>query len=68
MLTKMFGVVVLAGLVVLATAAWYQLSGHHVPAGQPLLADLRSDSLDSLKTDFNGSAESIRIVLLLSPT
>jgi hypothetical protein len=56
-------------VVVLALAALYQLSGgHHVPRGQPLLGELTSDSLDSLKADFNGSAGGIRIVLLLSPT
>jgi len=29
---------------------------------------LTSDSLDSLKADFNASADNVRIILLLSPT
>jgi hypothetical protein len=63
----MFSVVIVLGVVVLALAVRYQLSGH-VPAGQPSLSELTSDSLDSLKADFNESADGIRIVLLLSPT
>jgi len=64
----MFSMVIVIGVVALALAARHQLPGHHVPAGQPSLGELTSDSLDSLKTDFNGSADGVRIVLLLSPT
>jgi hypothetical protein len=44
------------------------LAGHQAPAGQPPLADLSGESLDSLKADFNSSADGVRIILLLSPT
>ena len=64
----MFSVVIVVGVVVLALAVRYQLLGHHVPAGQPSLSELTSDSLDSLKADFNASADGVRIILLLSPT
>jgi hypothetical protein len=68
MRTKVLSVVIVVGLVVLALAARYQLSGHRVPAGQPSLGELTSGSLDSLQAEFNRSADSVRIVLLLSPT
>jgi hypothetical protein len=64
----MFSVVIVVGVVVLALAVRYRLSGHHVPAGPRPLSDLTTDSLDSLKADFNASADGVRIVLLLSPT
>jgi hypothetical protein len=65
MMTAVFLVV---AVVVLALIARYYLAGHRVPAGQPPLAELSSDSLDSLKADFNQSADGVRVVLLLSPT
>jgi hypothetical protein len=61
-------VFVVAAVVVLAVIARYQLAGHHVPAGQPPLAELTSKSIGSLKADFNRSSDGLRIVLLLSPT
>jgi hypothetical protein len=64
----MFSVVIVVGVVLLALAVRYQLSGHRVPARQPSLSELTSDSLDSFKADFNVSADGVRIVLLLSPT
>ena len=65
MMTAIFLVV---ALVVLALIALYYLAGHRVPAGQPPLTELTRDSLDSLKADFNRSADGVRVVLLLSPT
>jgi hypothetical protein len=60
--------VLLVAVVVLAVVARYHFAGHQVPAGQPPLADLTSQSLGSLKADFNRSADGLRIILLLSPT
>ena len=60
--------IIVACVVAVAVAVLYQLFGHQVPAGQPSLGELTSDSLDSLKADFNASADDVRIVLLLSPT
>jgi hypothetical protein len=59
---------VVIAVVVLAAIARYVFASHRVPAGQPALAELTSDSLGSLKADFNRSADGLRIVLLLSPT
>ena len=64
----MTAVFVVIAVVVLAVIARYYFAGHQVPAGQAPLAELTSKSLDSLKADFNRSADGVRIVLLLSPT
>lgn len=61
-------VLAVVALVVLAVIARYQLAGHQVPAGQAPLAELTGKSLDTLKADFNRSADGLRIILLLSPT
>jgi hypothetical protein len=61
-------VFVVIAVVVLAVVARYYFAGHQVPAGQGPLAELTSESLGSLKADFNRSADGLRIVLLLSPT
>jgi hypothetical protein len=68
MRTTMFSVIVVVAVVALAMAVRYELFSHQVPAGQPSLRELTSDSLDSLKADFNTSADGVRIILLLSPT
>lgn len=59
--------VIVVGVVVLATVALKSFAGHQAPAGQPPLADLTRDSLDSLKAEFNRSAGG-KVILLLSPT
>lgn len=64
----MIGVVVVIFVVVLVLGARLYLAGHQTPAGQPPMMDLTGNSLDSLKADFNRSADGIRIILLLSPT
>ncbi len=63
-------IVVLLGIaaVVMLVAARFYFSGHQVPAGQPPLADLNTDSLDTLKSDFNRNSDRVRVILLLSPT
>jgi len=64
----MFSVIIIVGIVALAVAWRYELFSHQVPAGQPSLREVTSGSLDSLKADFNASADGVRIILLLSPT
>jgi hypothetical protein len=64
----MFSVMVVVCMVVIIMGARYYLGGHRVPAGQPPLAEFTDGSLDSLKADFNRSADGVRIILLLSPT
>lgn len=61
-------VLAVIALVVLAVIARYHFAGHQVPAGQAPLAELRGKSIDTLKADFNRSADGLRIILLLSPT
>ena len=55
-------------LLVVLGAAYYFYGGHSVPKGQAPLVSLSSGDLAPLKTAFNASASSIRIVVMLSPT
>jgi hypothetical protein len=47
---------------------YYLYGGHSVPKGQPPLVSFSSGDITPLKTEFNASASSIRVVLMLSPT
>jgi hypothetical protein len=49
-------------------ALYYLYGGHSTPKGQPPLVNFSSGDLTSLKTAFNSSASSVRVVLMLSPT
>jgi hypothetical protein len=49
-------------------ALYYFYGGHSTPKGQPLLVSFSSGDLMPLKTAFNDSASSIRVVVMLSPT
>jgi hypothetical protein len=49
-------------------SAYYFYGGHSVPKGQPPLVSFSPGDLAPLKTAFNASASSIRIVVMLSPT
>ena len=42
--------------------------GSSVPAGQQALVHLHPSNFDSLKKSFNESADSVRVVVMLSPT
>jgi hypothetical protein len=55
-------------LLVVLGAAYYLYGGHSVPTGQPPLMSFSSGDLAPLKTAFNASASSIRVVVMLSPT
>ena len=62
-------VLVLFLLVALAGGfSWYLWGERHTPAGQPPLATLTAASLETLRSEFNGHADKVRIVVLLSPT
>jgi len=54
--------------IILLLAARFYFSGHQVPAGQPPLAEMNSESLAILKSDFNQNPDRLRLILLLSPT
>jgi hypothetical protein len=49
-------------------AVYYFNGGHLAPQGQPPLVSFSSGDLTPLKTAFNGSSSSIRVVVMLSPT
>jgi hypothetical protein len=47
---------------------YYLYGGSTAPEGQQLLVRLNSSNLRSLKDAFNGSANSVRLLVLVSPT
>ena len=49
-------------------AIFYLYVGSSVPAGQQPLVHLHPSNLDSLKKSFNESADSVRVMVMLSPT
>jgi hypothetical protein len=49
-------------------AVYYFYGGHSTPKLQPPLARFSSGDLTPLKTAFNSSASSVRVVAMLSPT
>jgi hypothetical protein len=55
-------------LLVVFGAVYYFYGGHSTPKGQPLLVGFSSGDLTPLKTAFNTSASSIRVVVMLSPS
>jgi hypothetical protein len=56
-----------AVLLALLAAAYFSWPGH-APAGQTVLTELDNKTLSGLQTEFNRSAGSLRVILLLSPT
>ena len=57
-----------AALLIAFGAVFYMYGGHLTPKGQPPLFSFSSGDLMPLKTAFNASASSIRVVVMLSPT
>ena len=47
---------------------YYLYLGSTVPPGQQPLVRLDNSNIESLKTSFNDSADSVRVVVMLSPT
>lgn len=61
--------IVIAGvLAAFCLTFWAVATRHQTPAGQPRLATVSEQSLPQLKEEFNGSPDSERVLLLLSPT
>lgn len=54
-------------LLALLAGAYFSWPGH-APAGQPVLIELDNKTLSGLQTEFNRTAGSLRVILLLSPT
>ena len=48
--------------------AYYLYGGSTVPTGQQPLVRLTDSNLSLLKDSFNGSANSVRVIVMLSPT
>ncbi len=64
-------VILISVAVVIASAllaVYYFYLGSTVPNGQPPLARLNSSNIGSLKNAFNESANSVRVIVMLSPT
>jgi hypothetical protein len=62
-----YGLVAVVGAIVLFVVYSLYL-GSTVPTGQQPLVRLDNSSIDSLKKSFNESADSVRVVVMLSPT
>jgi hypothetical protein len=45
-----------------------QFGTHHAPKGQPALVHLDTHSLEILRGAFNAAQNSVRLIVLLSPT
>lgn len=61
-------VIALASVLVLLLAGVYFLKSSHTPEGQPSLVEIDSPALSALQAEFNRTAHSVRVILLLSPT
>lgn len=61
------GLVAVAGAIVLFIV-YYLYLGSTAPTGQLHLVRLDDSNIDSLKKSFNESADSVRVVVMLSPT
>jgi hypothetical protein len=58
----------LTAVLAAALAVTYYMTPGHVPGAQPPLEVMDSPALAKLQNEFNRTAESVRLVLLLSPT
>jgi hypothetical protein len=61
-------ILLVAIVLLIVGGAFYFYGGHSTPKGQQALTNISSDDLTSLKNAFNGSASSVRVLLMLSPT
>jgi hypothetical protein len=62
-----YGLVVVVVAIVLFIV-YYLYLGSSAPSGQQPLVRLNNTNIDSLKKSFNDSADSIRVMVMLSPT
>jgi len=62
-----FSVLAAAAFLILYVV-YHLYGGSTVPVGQQPLLGLNSSNLSSLKDAFNGSANSVRVLVMLSPT
>jgi len=62
-----YGLVTVVGAIVLLVV-YYLYFGSTAPTGQQPLVRLDNSNIESLKKSFNDSADSVRVVVMLSPT
>ena len=62
-----YGLVAVTGAIVLFVV-YYLYLGSTAPAGQQPLVRLDNANIDSLKESFNDSTDSVRVIVMLSPT
>jgi hypothetical protein len=65
---RIIRIALVALLALVVFAIFYLYVGSTVPAGQQPLVHLNSSNFDSLKKSFNESADSVRVMVMLSPT
>jgi hypothetical protein len=68
MAIKRSWIAVLAVIIAAAVLAQQQFGTHRAPQGQPPLVHLDASSLEILRGDFNAAQDSVRLIVLLSPT
>lgn len=68
MTLKRSWIVVLIVVIAAAMFGQQQFGTHEAPKGQPALVHLDDGSLESLRSDFNAASDSVRLIVLLSPT
>ena len=62
-----YGLIAIVAAIVLFIA-YYLYLGSTVPTGQQPLVRLDNSNIESLKKSFNDSADSVRVMVMLSPT
>ena len=62
-----YGLVAVVGAIVLFVV-YYLYLGSTAPTGQQPLVRLNNSNMESLKKSFNESADSVRVIVMLSPT
>ena len=68
MTIKRSWLVALLVIIAAAVLGHRQFGTHEAPKGQPALVHLDTSSLETLRTDFNAAQDSVRLIVLLSPT
>jgi hypothetical protein len=64
---SVWAIIIGAALVAVLGGIYFSGNGH-APAGQPPLIEMSNSQLNTLQADFNRTAGSLRVILLLSPT
>jgi len=62
-----YGLLAVVSAIVLFVV-YYLYLGSTAPTGQEPLVRLNNSNIDSLKKSFNDSADSVRVIVMLSPT